>query len=42
MTAPSAGVIQEFFVNDGDKVEKGQQLFKLGLTGRLICMCNVL
>ncbi|KAL9954121.1 hypothetical protein ACROYT_G041619 [Oculina patagonica] len=33
VTAPHAGVIQEFFVNDGDKVEKGQQLFKLILTG---------
>ncbi|XP_068683364.1 dihydrolipoyllysine-residue succinyltransferase component of 2-oxoglutarate dehydrogenase complex, mitochondrial-like isoform X1 [Montipora foliosa] len=29
VTAPSSGVIAEFFVNDGDKVEKGQQLFKL-------------
>ncbi|CAH3181791.1 unnamed protein product [Porites evermanni] len=33
VTAPANGVIQEFFVNDGDKVEKGQQLFKLVLTG---------
>jgi len=33
VTAPSAGIIEEFFVNDGDKVEKGQQLFKLVLTG---------
>lgn len=35
VTAPSAGIIQEFFVNDGDKVEKGQQLFKLVLTGMI-------
>ncbi|XP_020604244.1 dihydrolipoyllysine-residue succinyltransferase component of 2-oxoglutarate dehydrogenase complex, mitochondrial-like [Orbicella faveolata] len=34
VTAPSAGIIEEFFVNDGDKVEKGQQLFKLVLTGK--------
>ncbi|XP_058957600.2 dihydrolipoyllysine-residue succinyltransferase component of 2-oxoglutarate dehydrogenase complex, mitochondrial-like [Pocillopora verrucosa] len=33
VSAPSAGTIAEFFVNDGDKVEKGQQLFKLALTG---------
>ncbi|XP_074631610.1 dihydrolipoyllysine-residue succinyltransferase component of 2-oxoglutarate dehydrogenase complex, mitochondrial-like isoform X2 [Acropora palmata] len=33
VSAPSAGVIAEFFVNDGDKVEKGQQLFKLVLRG---------
>ncbi|XP_022794336.1 dihydrolipoyllysine-residue succinyltransferase component of 2-oxoglutarate dehydrogenase complex, mitochondrial-like [Stylophora pistillata] len=33
VSAPSAGTIVEFFVNDGDKVEKGQQLFKLALTG---------
>ena len=41
MTAPANGVIQEFFVNDGDKVEKGQQLFKLVLTGRIIVFISV-
>lgn len=41
MTAPANGVIQEFFVNDGDKVEKGQQLFKLILTGRIIVFISV-
>ena len=44
VTAPSAGIIEEFFVNDGDKVEKGQQLFKLVLTGMIIILlldnCN--
>ena len=38
VSAPSAGVIAEFFVNDGDKVEKGQQLFKLVLRGMLIVL----
>lgn len=33
VTAPANGIIEELFVEDGDKVEKGNQLFKLKVTG---------
>ncbi|XP_031569298.1 dihydrolipoyllysine-residue succinyltransferase component of 2-oxoglutarate dehydrogenase complex, mitochondrial-like [Actinia tenebrosa] len=33
VTSPASGIIEELFVDDGDKVEKEQQLFKLRVTG---------
>ena len=33
--SPASGIIEELFVADGDRVEAGQQLFKLRLSGKL-------
>lgn len=40
MPSPGAGVIEELLVADGGKVNAGQQLFKLRLTGSFLLELN--
>ena len=37
--SPVSGVIEELFVPDGEKVNAGDQLCKIRITGVCVCVC---
>ena len=38
--SPVSGVIEELFVPDGEKVNAGDQLCKIRITGVCVCVCT--